>query len=369
MSDRLEDTVVGRLPRSVVALGILGFVAVLGVLGLVSIDRVVEPGPYVAALVLALASVAAVLLPWPHGRERPTAVAVVAAVVATGLLVVGVLPEERPGYALWYPSFVWVPLSGLALRGHPVLAMAGALLSAGTTVAWTHLTPGVGFLDALDRVVSPTAVVVVAIGVAVLVRQYAGEVDRARAEQLQAARLSAGARAAETERRTRLAQIEQLAAPVLVLLRDAGTVDDRLATECRLLEAALRDGIRGRHLVDAAVRETLWAARTRGVTVRLLDDSGADEAGGSPPPVADVARRCIVEVVEKLENGEVTARLSGPDDATVVVITPDAGDVALACGPALRAQDRPGRGVRVRAVSEAEDELVVTVRQEPPRTS
>ena len=37
------------------------------------------------------------------------------------------------------------------------------------------------------------------------------------AESVPAARLSAGARAAETERRTRLAQIEQLAAPVLVL--------------------------------------------------------------------------------------------------------------------------------------------------------
>ena len=41
-----------------------------------------------------------------------------------------------------------------------------------------------------------------------------------------------------------LAQIEQLAAPVLLLLRDGGVdgggVDERLATECRLLEAALR---------------------------------------------------------------------------------------------------------------------------------
>ena len=138
----------------------------------------------------------------------------------------------------------------------------------------------------------PHAVVVITVGIALLVRQYAGEVERARAEQLEAARLSAGARAAEAERRTRLAQIEQLAAPVLLLLRDGGVdgggVDERLATECRLLEAALRDGIRGRLLVDPAVRETLWAARTRGVEVTLLDDSGT-EVGDTVPAVADVA--------------------------------------------------------------------------------
>ena len=297
------------------------------------------------------------------------AVGVLLAVVAIGPLVVSVLPDGRPGYALWYPGFVWVPLSGLALRGHPVLALLGAGLSAATTMAWAVLEPDVMLEDGLYRVVSPTAVVVITVGIALLVRQYAGEVERARAEQLLAARLSAGARAAEAERRTTLAQIEQLAAPVLLLLRDGGVdgggVDERLATECRLLEAALRDGIRGRLLVDPAVRETLWAARTRGVEVTLLDDSGT-EAGDTVPAVAEVLRRCLVEVVEHLENGVVTARLSGPDEATLVVITPDAGDVALACRPALSAQDGWVPGVRVRVGDEAPDELVVTVRRDAP---
>jgi len=355
-----------------VVLGIVGFVIVLGALGFSSLEVVTSPGPYVAALLLGLASVVAVLLPWPPGRERLAALAVTVAVIGLGLLVVSVLPDGRPGHALWFPGFVWVPLSGLALRGHPVLALVGASMSAATTMAWAILEPDVGLEDGLYRVVSPTAAVVVAVGIALLVQQYAVEVEKARDEQLQAARLSAGARAAEAERRSRLAQIEQLAAPVLILLRDSEGVDERLRTECRLLEAALRDGIRGRHLVDAAVRETLWAARTRGVGVTLLDDSGTD-AGDTPPAVADVVRRCLVEVVEKLENGVVTARLPGPDEATLVVITPDAGDVALACRPALAALDGTGGGVQVRLTNEADDELVVTVRRahtdpEPPRT-
>jgi len=368
-----------------VVLGTVGFVVVLCALGFTSLEVVTSPGPYVAALLLGLASVVAVLLPWPPAHERLAAVAVTVAVVGLGLLVVSVLPGGRPGYALWFPGFVWVPLGGLALRGHPVLALLGASMSAATTMAWAVLEPDVGLEDGLYRVVSPTAVVVVTVGIAVLVQQYAVEVEKAREEQLQAARLSAGARAAEAERRSRLAQIEQLAAPVLLLLRDSEGVDERLRTECRLLEAALRDGIRGRHLVDAAVRETLWAARSRGVDVTLLDDSGTD-AGDTPPAVADVVRRCLVEVVEKLENGVVTARLPGPDEATLVVITTDAGDVALACRSVLAALDGTGTGtgagagagagaeVQVRLTNEADDELVVTVRRvhpdpEPPLTT
>lgn len=362
-----RDQLIGRLSPRVVVAATVGFVLALGALGFSSLDDVTSPGPYVAALALGLASVVAVLLPWPRGHERLVALTVTVAVVGLGLLVVSVLPGGRPGYALWFPGFVWVPLGGLALRGHPVLALVGASMSAATTMAWAILEPGVQLEDGLYRVVSPTAVVVVTVGIAVLVQQYAVEVEKARDEQLQAARLSAGARAAEGERRSRLAQIEQLAAPVLLLLRDGDGVDERLRTECRLLEAALRDGIRGRHLVDAAVRETLWAARTRGVDVTLLDDSGTD-AGDTPPAVADVVRRCLVEVVEKLENGVVTARLPGPDEATIVVITPDAGDVALACRAALTALDGPPTpgGVRVRLANEADDELVVTVRRTDP---
>ncbi len=277
MSGTHEQTVIGRLPPQVPTLGIAGFVLVLAALGFSSLDDVSSPGLYVIALLLGLAAVVAVLRPWPPGRERLVATAVVVAVVGLGLLVVSVLPDGRPGYALWYPSFVWVPLGGLALRGHPRLALSGAALSAATTMTWAAREPGVGLEDGLYRVVSPTATVVVTVGIALLVRQYAVEVERARTEQMHAARLSAGARAAEAERRTRLAQVEQLAAPVLLLLRDGGGVDARLATECRLLEAALRDGIRGRLLVDPAVRETLWAARSRAVVVTLLDDSGTDD--------------------------------------------------------------------------------------------
>lgn len=355
---------IDRLPPRVVVLGIVGFVVVLGTLGAISSERVTSVPAYLAALLLGLLAVVAVLLPWPPGRQRLGAVGVTVAVVALGLVVVSVLEPGRPGYALWYPAFVWVPLCGIALRGHAVLALVGAGLSAATTIAWASADPAVGLEEGLYRVVSPTAVVVVSVGVALLVQQYSTEVGRARAEQMEAARLSAGARAAETERRHRLHHVEQLAAPVLEQLR-RGVVDDRLRAQCRLLEAALRDGIRGRHLVDAAVRETLWAARSRGVEVTLLDDSGTD-VDEQPPPVAALVRRCTVQLVEKLEDGVVTVRLSGPAEATLVALTPAAAEVATACGEAMAVHGDLFTGVEVGWSADAPDELVVTVRRDAP---
>ncbi len=357
---------IGHLPGRVVAFAIVGFLLVIGALGAISISTVTSPPLYVVALGLGLASVVTVLLPWPPGTERRLAAGVVLAVLNLGVAVVVVLPPgERPGYALWYPSFVWVPLSGLALRGWAGHALTGAALSALTTVVWAWSQAGIPVADGVYRVVSPTAVVVVAVGIARLVRQYGQEVDRAHAQQVEAARLTAGARAAEDERRVRLAQIEQMAAPVLRRLRDGTPVDDRLATECRLLEAALRDGIRGRHLVDLAVRETLWSARTRGVEVTLLDDSGTGAADG-PPPVAVVVRRCTVELVEKLERGTVVVRLSEPDEATLVVLAPDAAELAASCRASLAGRDHSTAHIEVEHHEEASEELVVTVRLGPP---
>lgn len=357
---------IGTLPGRVVLVAVIGIVLAIGALGALSLGSVTSAPLYLLALALGLASVVAVLLPWPPAAGSWPAVGVVVSVLAVGLAVVAVLPPGRPGYALWFPGLVWLPCAGLALRGHPALAVVGAVGSALTTLAWAWTEPGVAFgADGLYRVVSPTAVVVVAVVVARLMRQYGEEVERAHAEQLEAARLSAGARSAEGERRVRLAQIEQIAAPVLVRLRDGEEVDARLATECRLLEAALRDGIRGRHLIDAAVRETLWAARTRGVEVTLLDDSGT-EAGEVPPKIAEVVRRCTVAVVERLERGRVTVRLAEPGGGTVVVLTPQAGDLVGSVRDVLAGQHLGHSEVEMQHDPELADELVVTFRRATP---
>ena len=349
---------IGDVRRRVVALGVLGYVGVHVLLGLAGIGYTTSRPPYLLSLALVVAASVAVVLKWSPRVERLLGPAVVVSTTVAGLLVVLYLEEGRPGYALWYTSLVLIPLAGIALRGRSVLALVGAGASAATTLWWASGS-SVGFEDGLYRVVTPTAAVVVAVGIATLVRQYAQEVDRSHREQEAAARLSAAAEASQTERADRLAEIDLVAAPLLRQLASGAPVDERTATESRLVEAALRDGIRGRGVVAGTVRETVWAARSRGVQVTVLDDAGLGPAYPDAP-AAGPLRACAVTLLELLESGVVTVRLAAPDEGTIVVVDPRPAESVRARARQLPTTAGP-HGHTV-SVDTSEDEVVVQVR-------
>jgi hypothetical protein len=55
-----------------------------------------------------------------------------------------------------------------------------------------------------------------------------------------------------------------------------GELTEEERRECFTLEGALRDEIRGRRLLNDAVREQIMIARRNGTSVQLLDDGGID---------------------------------------------------------------------------------------------
>ena len=80
------------------------------------------------------------------------------------------------------------------------------------------------------------------------------------------------------EGRMRLAQTNRIAAPMLRRIADrGGDLTDEQRRECRMLEAAIRDEIRGRMLLTDAVRVEVQHARERGTIVTLLDEGGIDD--------------------------------------------------------------------------------------------
>jgi len=323
-------------PRLVlVTIAVALFAAVHVVLAVAHEFKVTDPVPYYVALGLSLASCAAVFAK-PTGRlPRVLAVTVTAAVLAASLLVVSVLIPGLPSYAMWYPSLIAAPMSAVVLRGHPALGVVGAVGSAIVTLLWSGLASGQGvdgWVEALYRVTTPTAAVVLCVGIAALMRTSRIDVERAHAERIAAGRFAAAVRAGDLERADRLADVSRLAGPVLTRLTSGQPPGRRLVAECRLLEATLRDGIRGRGLVDAAVAAGAWAARARGVRVVLLDDAGSSPVGHRGPAGADPAgrallRRVLVGVIESVSRGTVTARLWPQPDAvlgTVVVVSEEA---------------------------------------------
>jgi len=56
-----------------------------------------------------------------------------------------------------------------------------------------------------------------------------------------------------------------------------GKLTEGQKQEARLLEASLRDEIRGRGLMTNPIREAVKAARMRGIEVVLLDEGGLDQ--------------------------------------------------------------------------------------------
>jgi hypothetical protein len=85
--------------------------------------------------------------------------------------------------------------------------------------------------------------------------------------------------------------------------------------ECLHLEGAIRDEIRGRKLLNDAVRAEVMSARRRGATVSLIDEGGIDDLSD-----ADLER-----VLNKL-----AAALASTDADRVIARTvPEGSDVAV----------------------------------------
>jgi hypothetical protein len=82
------------------------------------------------------------------------------------------------------------------------------------------------------------------------------------------------------ERQFRLGQTSSMALAMLRQIEQSGgELTDHQREECLHLEGAIRDEIRGRKLLNDAVREQVMIARRRGATVTLLDEGGIDDLG------------------------------------------------------------------------------------------
>lgn len=132
------------------------------------------------------------------------------------------------------------------------------------------------------------------------------------------------------ERRRRLHHADRTAAPMLRHIVDEhGELDAAARAECRVLEQALRDEIRGRSLLNEAVREMVSAHRRRGALVQVLDDGGLD---GTDPEALDALLDDVARRLEPVRSSRIVIRTGQPDSdtaITVVASTPDEMAAAL----------------------------------------
>ena len=248
-------------------------------LGVVSLSVPTHPGPAIGALALYAVATAASL--WAVRRVRmPMWLAAfdLAASIVIPILVTSRLDGAVDnGYATWYVAAVGTLMTIVAVRRRQLFAWIGAAFLAVHTVLWA----GPGSLISLGVLGSLVWVA----GAGVVMRAFTKAIRDtehfARAER-QAAEWEAAQEAHVSERQHRLQHTYRMAEPLLTeIVRSGGALTEEQRAECRLLEGAMRDEIRGRALLSDAVRAEVDAARRRGVVVSLLDEGGLDGLGAA----------------------------------------------------------------------------------------
>ena len=263
------------LNRSSLVLIAIAFGFYHGLLGIFSLSEYANQSLAAAAIAIYFATL--LILTLDKRGIRMHVVSALLSIIATitvSQLVYAALDEVRAGsYTTWHVGAISTLLAIVAIRQFPIVAWLGFVLMAGQLFAWGG--PQVAFNTGLIGGLLLVAVAQAAYWAIVSSANAAVEF-RIRAVQTDSA--VAAASAARAERKNRLQETLATALPLLEKIEQQhGNLSDSDRKEAALLEAQLRDQIRGRALLSPEVVSATRAARTRGVEVQLLDDGGLDD--------------------------------------------------------------------------------------------
>ena len=129
-----------------------------------------------------------------------------------------------------------------------------------------------------------------------------------------------------------------MAAPMLRIIESTGgELTDEQRQECLNLEGAIRDEIRGRSLLNDAMRREVMAARRRGVAVTLFDEGGLDDLDDRS---RDAVLNTLAEALRTTSAQRVIAR-TAPAESDIAVTVVGLSAVPELAGLATAA-DRGG---------------------------
>lgn len=285
------------------------------------------------AFVLTLALAVVLVLPGRHPLRLPIVFVTLGVVAFSTVAIVWHLsPSGWPGWTSWSFGSNTFLLFMLALRGRVWWGAAGEVLMMALTLHWSWATTGdVG--HGFDLTYRQLATYSAGAFFAAWLRRTARRIVEFQETEQRRAREEQVQESTARERDRELDRVLRIAGPALAEIRD-GRPSARRRREHGLLEARLRDDIRGRALVvDGPVREAVLALRSRGARVAVLDDLPRDT------PADDVflgrARSWVAGRLAALPDGEVTVRiaLTGGRPVVTIATADDPGESLAADDP------------------------------------
>jgi YD repeat-containing protein len=270
-------------------------------------------GPIYAAMILYAIASTISLLPWgPTRMPLWMAIVALAVSIALPLLVTSQLdPSKSNGYGTWYVAAVGTLMTIVSTRRRHTFAWIGSGFLVEQTVYWAG--PGaLGGIGVIGSVVWVAVSHILSSGMAKATR----DAQRFALAEREATDWQAAQEAHVFERQFRLGQTSSMALDMLRTIEESnGDLTEEQRQECLHLEGAIRDEIRGRKLLNDAVRNQVMTARRRGATVTLLDEGGID----------DLSDDDLERVLNRLADA-----LAGTDADKVIARTvPEGSDVAI----------------------------------------
>jgi hypothetical protein len=275
------------------------------VLALVSIGGVSSPWPVIAALAAFAGGLALVAI--PHAEPLPGfwIVGVWLSVVLTNALVLWNLPVAgRPAYSDWcFGAAAWLGFF-LAFRGRIVAAWISWVLMAAVTQIWSA-SIGESPLDSIGHVVRHAGTILIAVLFRIMLVRASRRIISLHDERLLRVAAEAASVTETQERQAQAARLGEEARPALAQIAAGDYLTPERQQAYRLLEANLRDALRGGELMTREVARAVEQARRRGVEVVLLDDRNQPLA----EPDAVRLETVLLEELAEVERGRLTARL------------------------------------------------------------
>jgi hypothetical protein len=287
-------------------------------LAVYTIDVPRHSAPVVAAMVIYAVATIVSLLPFGPAR-MPVWMAALnfAVVVMITLLVANELDFGRPGgtgFASWYVAASGTLLTITATRRRLWFAWLGIGFLVVHTVTIVGPVGPAGLFSL--GIVGSAAWVAVSQVTTWAIAKASRDAQRFAVAEREATNWQAAQEAHVHERQFRLGQTSAMALAMLKEIQDTGgNLTEAQREECLYLEGAIRDEIRGRKLLNDAVREEVMLARRRGATVTLLDEGGIDDLSE--------------EDLERVLNRLATAIHDTEADKVIARTVPEGSEVAV----------------------------------------
>lgn len=303
------------LSRTLLSLVAFLFGSYHGILGLLNIGNYNNQNWALFAVLIYFAALSITVFV-KRGLTMPQWAANLNLIIASSisLVLVQLIPfNSLDGYVTWYVGGVGTLMALTAIRSHRFQATIGMALMTALTIAWggysTIFTTGL---------IGSWLWLGVGIGSSYGIQSSGKAAADFFEKAMQTARSTEASSAARIARQERIDSTLKGSLPMLTKIwKKQGLLSEAEKKKARLLEAQLRDEIRGRGLVTPNLVEAIERARKRGVEVQLLDDGGL--VGLEAKELKSLTNRIATEI-EKVSSGKLVIRAVPGENWRVTVV-------------------------------------------------